>query len=93
MRLVWIPIVISVLQQQSAGLGSGRLPIWWWDSGIHLSDRLLQMMMMMIDRVVTVIGLLGFWDDSRGEVETYSIWNDRLFFQYPGSRLAVFLQT
>jgi len=57
MRLVWIPIVISVAQHQSTCLGSGRLPIWWWDSGIHQSDRLLQ---MMIDRVVTVILLLYF---------------------------------
>jgi hypothetical protein len=44
MRLDWIPIVISVAQQQSTGLGSGGIPIWWWDPGIHLSDRLLQMM-------------------------------------------------
>jgi hypothetical protein len=41
------------------------------------------MMMMMIDRVVTVIGLLDFWDVSRGEVETYSIWKDRLSFLIP----------
>jgi hypothetical protein len=27
---------------------------------------------------MTVIGLLYFWDVSRGEVETYSIWQDRL---------------
>jgi hypothetical protein len=25
-----------------------------------------------------VIGLLYFWDGSRGKVETYSIWKDRL---------------
>jgi hypothetical protein len=35
-------------------------------------------MMMMIDRDVTVIGLLDFWDVSRGEVKTYSIWQNRL---------------
>jgi hypothetical protein len=40
-------------------------------------------MMMMIDTVVTVIGLLYFWDVSRGEVETYSIWWDRLSFLIP----------
>jgi hypothetical protein len=34
--------------------------------------------MMMINRAMTVIGLLYFWDVSRGEVETYSIWQDRL---------------
>jgi hypothetical protein len=82
MRLDWIPIVISVAQQQSAGLGSGGLPILWWDLGIHLSDRLLQMV-MMIDRVVTVIGLLYVWDVDSGEVETYSIWQDRLSFLIP----------
>jgi hypothetical protein len=37
MRLDWIPIVISVAQQQSTGLGSGGLPILWWDPGIHLN--------------------------------------------------------
>jgi hypothetical protein len=60
MRLSWILIVISVAQQQSACLGSGRLPIWWWDPGIPLSDRLLQMIVMMIDRDVTMIDMLDF---------------------------------
>jgi hypothetical protein len=83
MRIVWIPIVISVAQQQSLGLCSGRLPIWWWDPGIHLSDILLQMMIMMIDKVVTVIGLLDFWDVSRGEIDTYYVWKDRLYFMIP----------
>jgi hypothetical protein len=46
-----------------------------------MSDRLLQM--MMIDRVVTVIDLLDFWDDNRGEVETYSIWKDIPSFLIP----------
>ena len=55
-----IPIVISVVQQQVVGLGSGRLPIWWWDPGIPLSDRLLQMIVMMIDRDVTMIDMLDF---------------------------------
>jgi hypothetical protein len=41
----------------SVGIGSDGLPIWWWDPGIHRSDRLLQMM-RVIDRVVTVIGLI-----------------------------------
>jgi hypothetical protein len=41
------------------------------------------MMMMIIDRVVTMIGLLDFWDNSRGEVETYSIWQDRSSFSIP----------
>jgi hypothetical protein len=64
------------------GIGSGRIPTWWWDPGIHLSDRLHQMT-MKINKVVTVIGLLYFWDVSRGEVETYSIWQDRLSFLKP----------
>jgi hypothetical protein len=51
----WL-IFTSITQQQLAGIGSGGLPIWWWDLGIHLSDRLI--LMMMIDRAVTVIGLL-----------------------------------
>ena len=40
----------------SASIGSDGLPIWWWDLGIHRSDRLLQMM-RMIDKVMSVIGL------------------------------------
>jgi hypothetical protein len=41
-----------------------------------LCDRLIQM--MMSDRVVTMMGLLYFWDVRRGEVETFSIWQGRL---------------
>ena len=37
-------------------------------------------MMMMTDRVVAVIGLLYVWDVDSGEVETYFIWQDRLYF-------------
>jgi hypothetical protein len=73
--LILTPMVTSMVQQQLAGIRSGGLPIWWWDLRIHLSDRLIQ---MMVDRVVTVIGPLYFWDVSRGEVETYSIWQERL---------------
>jgi hypothetical protein len=73
--LILTLMVTSMVQQQLAGIRSGGLPIWWWDPRIHLSDRLIQ---MMVDRAVTVIGLLYFWDVSRGEVETYSIWQDRL---------------
>jgi hypothetical protein len=40
----------------ATGIGSGGLPIWWWDPDIHQSDRLLQMM-RMIDKVMSVIGL------------------------------------
>jgi len=59
-----------------AGLGSDGLPVWWWDPGIHRSDRLLQMM-RVIDRVVLVIGLRHCGDVVRGDVEPCSIWRGR----------------
>jgi len=31
---------------------------------------------MMVDKIVTMIGLLDFWDINIGEVETYSIGKD-----------------
>jgi hypothetical protein len=34
--------------------------------------------MMMINRAMTMIGLLYFWDVNRGEVENYFIWKERL---------------
>jgi hypothetical protein len=43
--IILTPMITSMAQQQLAGIGSGGLPIWWWDPGIHLSDRLIQMMM------------------------------------------------
>jgi hypothetical protein len=52
------------------GIGSGGLPIWWWDPDIHQSDRLLQMM-RMIDKVVSVIGLHHCGDVVRGFVEFF----------------------
>jgi hypothetical protein len=33
---------------------------------------------MMIDKDVTMINMLYFLDVSRGEVKTFSIWQDRL---------------
>jgi hypothetical protein len=42
----------------STGIGSGRLPIWRWDPGIHRSDRLLQMM-RMIDRVEALLAQIS----------------------------------
>jgi hypothetical protein len=56
-----------------AGIRGGGLPIWWMDPRIHLSDKLIKMMIIII-RVVTMIGLLYFLDVTREEVETYSIW-------------------
>lgn len=38
---------------------------------------------MMTNRVVTMIGLLYFWDANRGEIETYSKWRDKPSFQTP----------
>jgi hypothetical protein len=35
-------------------------------------------MRMMIDREVVVTGMFFFWGFRRSEVETYSIWQDRL---------------
>jgi hypothetical protein len=66
-------MVTSMAQKQLASIQSGGFPIWWWDPWIHLSDRLIQMM-MMIDIAMTMSGLFYFWDVSRGEVETYPIW-------------------
>jgi len=63
-------------------LGSDGFPMLWWDPRIHLSDRLLQMV-MMIDRFVTVIVLLYVLFVDSGEVETYFIWQDRLPFLIP----------
>jgi hypothetical protein len=72
-------MVTNMAPQQLAGIGSGGIPIWWWDPRIYLSDRLIQMrMMMMINRAVVVIGLFYFWGVSRRETETYSIWQDKL---------------
>jgi hypothetical protein len=45
-----IQTLLDRFTEISTGIGSGGLPIWWWDPGIHRSDRLLQMM-RMIDRL------------------------------------------
>jgi hypothetical protein len=71
-------LILSPMEPRKlVGIGSGGLLIWWWDLEIHLSERLIQMM-MMIEKVVTMIGLLYFWDVSRGNVKSYYIWKDRL---------------
>jgi len=66
-------MVSSIEHQQIIGIGSNGIPIWWWDSKIHLSDIFIKMM-MMINVAMTMIGLIYFWDVSIGEVETYSRW-------------------
>jgi hypothetical protein len=63
-----IQTLLDWFTEISAGIGSGGLPIWWWDPGIHRSDRLLQMM-GLIDRVMSVIGLCHCGDVVRGVVE------------------------
>jgi hypothetical protein len=66
----------------SAGIGSDGLPIWWWDPGIHQSDRLLQTM-MMTDRAEAVIDLHHCGDVVRGVVEFFSIWRGRFSLTIP----------
>jgi hypothetical protein len=63
-------------QQQSIGIGSGVIPNWLWDPGIHLTGRLLWIV-VMTRRAMTVFGLLYFSNASRGGVETYLIWKDK----------------
>jgi hypothetical protein len=71
-------MVTSMAQQQLEGIGSSGIPIWWWNPRIHLSDRLIQMMMMMINIAMRMSGFIYFWDLSIGKVNTYSIWQGRL---------------
>jgi hypothetical protein len=68
-------MAISMAQYKSVRIGNGGLLIWMWDPGIHLIDRLLQIL-IMINRVVTVIGLFQFWNVMR-DVETHSIWRNK----------------
>jgi hypothetical protein len=56
----------------SARIGTVRSRIWWWDSGIHRSDKMLQMM-RMIDMIMSMIGMHHYGDVVRGVVEIYSI--------------------
>jgi hypothetical protein len=55
----------------SIGIGSGGLPIWWWDPG-----SLLQMM-RLINKVMSRIGVCHCRDIVRGVVELCSIWRGR----------------
>jgi hypothetical protein len=70
--LIWIFMVINVAQRKSVGIGDGGLLIWLWDPRIHLIDRLLKNL-IMVNRVVTWIGLLHFRNVMRGDVETHFI--------------------
>jgi hypothetical protein len=49
---------------------SGRLPIWWWDPGIHQSDGLLRMR-LTIDEAEVAIRLHHDGDVVRGVVEFF----------------------
>jgi hypothetical protein len=68
--LIWTPMVIGGAQQQSAGIGSGGLPMWRWDPGIHPSDG-LSWMRLMTDIVEAVIGLRHCGNVVRGVVEFF----------------------
>ena len=63
-------------KKQLTCIGSGGLPIWWWDLKIHLSDRLIHI--MMIDRAMETITVIYFLDVGRGRVNTYSILQEIL---------------
>jgi hypothetical protein len=82
-----IQTLLEWFTEIATGIGSGGLPIWWWDPGIHWSDRLLQMM-RMIDRVVSVIGLRLCEDIVRGVVELCPIGEVYFPSRYPGSSLS-----
>jgi len=45
MRHNWMHRVVSMVQLQSTKIGSGELPIWLWDPGIHLVGRQLHFFM------------------------------------------------
>jgi hypothetical protein len=79
---ICIPMVISVAQHESVGIGDDGILIWLWDSRIHLIGILLQIL-IMINRVVAVIGLFHFWNVMRGDAETYSIWWGKFIFPIP----------
>lgn len=63
------------MQQKSAGVGNYGLSIGQQDPGVHLSGRLLQLL-IMISRVVAVSGLLHYWFVVRGVVNIFSLWGD-----------------
>jgi hypothetical protein len=77
-----IQTLLDRFTEVSTGIGSGGIPIWWWDISIHQSDRLLQMM-RMIDRVMSVIGLRHCGDVVRGFIDLCSIWRGRFLVTIP----------
>jgi hypothetical protein len=67
-------------QQQSVGNGSGGIPNWLWDLGIHLVDSLLHFSM---DQVAPTSGLLHSWIVLRGLVGICSIWRYKFSLLVP----------
>jgi hypothetical protein len=43
-----LPTVISMTQEQLAGIGSDKLPIFPWDPGVHFVSRLFHLMMTQV---------------------------------------------
>ena len=62
-------MIMSMEQRQFVGIGFCGLIIWRWHPSIHTSGGLLHIV-EVIDIIISVIGLLYFWDDIRGEVRT-----------------------
>jgi hypothetical protein len=67
-------------QQPSLRIGSGGLPNWLWDPGIHLVGSLLHFLM---DRVAPTSGLLHSWIVIRGLARIRSIWRDKFSLLVP----------
>jgi hypothetical protein len=78
--LSWISTVISMAQHHSLGVGSGGIPNWLWDPGIHLVGSLLDFLM---DRVAPTSGLLHSWIVMRGLARIRSIWRDKFSLLVP----------
>jgi hypothetical protein len=43
-----LPTVISMTHEQLVGIGSDEIPIFPWDSGVHLVSRLFHLMMAQV---------------------------------------------
>jgi hypothetical protein len=67
-------------QQQSVEIGSGGLPNWLWDLGIHLVSSLLHFLM---DRVAPANGLLHSRIVMRGLPGIRFIWRDKFSLLVP----------
>jgi hypothetical protein len=79
---VQIQTLLDWFTKSAANIGSDGLPIWWWDHGIHRSDRLLHRM-LMIDRVISTIGMRLCDNIVRGFVELCRVWEGIFFLAIP----------